>query len=319
MLEEYKNHDIAAYAGYLSNSEELLQCSSGGIATALAKKMIQNGGYVAGVAYSDDFYQAQYEIVHTENELHRFQGSKYVSVHKGTIYRDVKDLLDAGQSVLFFGLPCIVAALRSFLSQDYPNLLTVELICHGPTVAKVHSDYVKYLEQKFQGKVIEFSVKRKKEAWTPGYLYAKFDNGKEFQEEFYHTEYGYAFSVLSTPACYACPFRGNNRTGDLMIGDFWGATPEDEFWNPLGVSSILAHTQRGVSFLESVDGVRLFPTSFERIVEKNQNIIRPRARRAETAKFEALLQNHDLFYSVRHSRKLPTRIKAIIKKILGKH
>ena len=318
MLEQYKSHTIAAYAGYIKNEKELLECSSGGVATAFARQVIRRGGYVAGVAYSEDFREARYEITNCEADLNRFKGSKYVNVAKGTVFKDVKSLLDNGKQVLFFGLPCMVAGLHSFLKNEYANLLTIELICHGPADEKVHRQYIDYLENQYNSKIIDFSVKRKKNSWTPGYLYAKFENGEFFEKPFYHTEYGYAFSVMSKRSCYSCQFKGNNRTGDIMIGDFWGAQPADNFWNVNGVSSILVHTPAGNEFIKSIDEIKLFPTTFERIVEKNPNIIKPRTARSESRKFEKLFNEHDLFYSAKHSKKLTTRIKAFFKKFARK-
>lgn len=312
--EAYAQHDIAAYAGYVEDSEERLSCSSGGVATALARQMIRCGGYVAGVTYSADFKEAVYAVTNRMEDLEKFKGSKYCQVKKGSVYADVKALLDAGEKVLFIGLPCVVAALHTYLKQDYKELVTAELICHGPTSAKVHRQYVEHLEATHQGRLVEFSAKHKKGAWTPGYLYAAFDNGQVFEKPFYHTEYGYAFSVMAEKACYSCKSRGNNRTGDLMLGDFWGANEQDAFWNKEGVSSILAHTEKGQAFLLETEGVRLFESSFQRILEGNPNIIKPRADKPQRAKFEPLLESHGLFYAVEHSKGFLSRLKAKLKR-----
>ena len=306
-------HDIAVYAGYLEDKDELLQCSSGGMGTALARQMLKKGGYVAGVSYSDDFKEARYEIIDSVAQLDRLTGSKYTDSQKGTIYSDVQSLLDQGKSVLFFGLPCVVAALRRFLGKEYDHLLTVELICHGPTYAEVHRQYVEYLEEKFQSRIVEFSVKRKDGAWTPGYLYAKFENGQVFQERFYHTEYGVAFSLMAKKPCYSCQFRGNNRTGDIMIGDFWGAMEEDEFWNENGVSAILVHTQKGDGFIRSTEGIKLFPSSFERVIKQNPNVVRPREILRGTAKFEKQFAQRGLFFAANHAKTIWGRVKALVK------
>lgn len=316
VYDEYSKHDIAAYAGYIKDEQELMQCSSGGAATAFARKMIADGGYVAGVVYSDDFLRAEYRIISSYDEIEKLKGSKYIEVNRGNIFSEVKELLDGGNKVLFVGLPCTVAALRAFIKKDYDNLIAVELICHGPTSEKVHRDYIEHLQNKFGGKIVDFSVKRKKDSWTPGYLYAEFDNDKIFSEEFYHTEYGYAFAVMAKKQCYSCKFRGNNRTGDIMIGDFWGANENDIFWNKKGVSAILVHNEKGLKWLESNTELQLFETTFERIAEKNPNIIKPRSERAERDKFERLLADNDLFYSVNHSKKMTTKIKGAIKRII---
>lgn len=310
MFEEYAEHEIATYAGYIINNDDLLECTSGGIATALSKKVLEEGGCVAGVSYSNDFLRAQYEIIYDVKDLDKFRGSKYIEVDKGTIYKDVKRLLDEGKTVLFFGLPCVVAAMKSFLQKDYKNLVTVELICHGPTSIKVHQQYIEHLEKKYHSKVIDFSVRKKVEgAWTPPYLYAKFANGKSYLDEFYHTEYGYAFSVMSSSSCYNCQFRGNARVGDIMIGDFWGATESDEFWNKGGISAILVHTILGNTLLKSTEGIKLYETSFEKIVRSNLNIVQTRNPSSEKEKFEKLFEKYGLFYAAKHSKSLKTKVK----------
>ena len=310
----YAQHDIAAYAGYVEDSQELLSCSSGGAATALARQMIRRGGYVAGVTYTPDFKEAVYAVTNRMEELEQFKGSKYCAVKMGSIYAEVKALLDADEQVLFIGLPCCVAGLRAYLKRDYDGLVTAELICHGPTLAKVHRQYVEYLERRFDSRLTDFSVKRKKGAWTPGYLYAAFENGAVYEQPFYHTEYGYAFSTLAGKACYSCQFRGNNRTGDLMLGDFWGATEQDAYWNKEGVSSILVHTEKGKQLLLDTADLRLFDTTFQKIAAGNPNIIKPRSERANRTKFEQLLESHDLFYAVHHSKSFLSRAKAKLKR-----
>lgn len=311
-------HCRAAYAGYLEEDAALLSCTSGGIATALSQEMVRRGGYVAGVVYADDYKSAQYHITNRAEDLDRFKGSKYVEVHKGTVYADVKALLEAGEAVLFFGLPCTVAALRAYLKKEYDKLMTVDLICHGPTDARVHRQYIEHLEQTYQSRVVDFSVRRKKDTWLPAYLHAVMENGKEFMKPFYHTEYGYAFSVMAKKACYTCAFRGDKRTGDLMLGDFHGVREEDEFWNPKGVSAILVGSEKGQDMLLHTPGIRLFETTCARIAENNPNVIRPRDSAPQRKKFEELLDSHDLFYAAEHSKAWTTRVKRWVKRLLGK-
>jgi len=335
MYSEYNKHDVAVYAGYLSEDDEILKSASGGIATALSGFMLQQGGYVVGVAYSDDFYKAEYVVIDNISDIHKLRGSKYIDCDKNNIYSEVKQLLDAGQKVLFFGLPCVVGALYSFLGERPENLLTCELICHGPTYAKVHSDYIAFLEKKYKSKVIDFSVRYKAGAWTPGYLYAKFDNGQVFQESFYHTQYGMAFSILGKKACYHCNFKGNNRQADIMIGDFWGATQDDPFWNKYGVSVIFAETEKGDAAIKATPGITLFDADFDRAVQKNPMVIKSKQQSRHRDHFEQLLSKKGLIYAANHcfgwkgvlknavKRVLPSgmkkKMKALVKKALSKH
>ncbi len=320
MYNDYDKHDFAAYGGYLDDDEKLLQSASGGIATALSEYMLQQGGYVVGVAYSEDFYSAEYIIVDNPSDLHKLKGSKYIECNKKNVYSDVKKLLDAGEKVLFFGLPCIVGALYSYLKSRPNNLLTCELICHGPTFPKVHSDYVAYLERKYKSKVVDFSVRHKVGAWKPLYtpptLRAKFENGKVFQKPFPETEYAIAFTLLSKEACYQCKFKGNNRQADIMLGDFWGATKTDAFWNEHGISAILAETEKGDAFLKSTPNITLFPTTFDRIVDGNPVVIRSRPRSNKRDKLAALLSEKGLMYAVKHSMDYHKRIANVVLKVI---
>ncbi len=325
MFEEYKDHDIAVYGGYVLDDEELLSCSSGGIATALSKKMIRDGGYVVGVKYTDDFFGAEYLVTQNESDLQLFKGSKYIDADKGTVYEDVKTLLERREKVLFFGLPCVVGAMRSYLGVDYPNLICVELVCHGPTLKEVHKQYINHLENTYGGKITRFSTRYKNGSWTPKYLYAEFENGNKFMEKFKQTEYGYAFSLVSPKRCENCKFKGNDRTADIMLGDFWGAVESDDLYNKNGVSAVLVHTQAGLEFLRSVDEIKLFETTFEKVVRYNQNIIRcaNTPDQGEKKKFEALFESKGLIYAAAHSKsklrdiklKLTTLIDRVKRKI----
>ena len=101
-----------------------------------------------------------------------------------------------------------------------------------------------------------------------------------------------------------------------MIGDFWGATKSDNFWNEKGVSAILVHTEKGNNFLKSIDEIKLFETSFEKIVSGNQNIIKPRIVDSRRDKFINLFSKHNLFYAVNRTKGIKCRIKSILKKLI---
>ncbi len=295
-----QSHDIAVYGGYLDNDSKLMQSASGGIATALAEQIIDAGGYVAGVAYSKDFHKAEYIITNDKHDLEKLKGSKYIETDKKDIYKKVKKLLDQGDKVLFIGLPCTVAALYSFLGKRSEFLLTCELICHGPTSANVHEEYVSYLERKYKSKIIDFSVRHKKHEWLPSYLYAKFENGQEFEKPFSSTEYGYAFSVFGREVCYNCRYRGDSRCADIMIGDFWGVTAKDTFWNKKGVSVIFAETEKGNEVIKALQGIKLFPTTFEKAVAGNPMVIKSKEKHPQREKFAKSFAKKGLFYAVEH-------------------
>lgn len=312
------SHDIAVYAGYLTDDEKLLKSSSGGIATALSEEMIKKGGYVAGVAYSEDFRRAEYKIVNRIEDLDKLRGTKYSEAAHNNVYSDVKKLVLSGESVLFIGLPCNVAAMNKIMGDDYDNLITCELICHGPMYSKIHAEYIDYLEKRYKSRLTFFSCRYKNEKWSTSYLHAEFENGKIFEDELYSTEYGYAFYVYGRSQCYDCKFKGDNRTGDIMIGDFWGANPNDDFWNEKGVSAILVHSEKGLDYLKTVKNIKLFPSTFERVIEKNDMIVRSQSKLPERETFDEWYNKKGLIYAYNkmHPRSMKTKIKQFIKMLL---
>ena len=91
-----------------------------------------------------DFFDCVYPARNGRHEMcirdRRFTGSKYVKSNPKTIYRDIERKLKDGKKVLFIGLPCQVAALRNF-SSNQENLYTVDLICHvspSPELLKMY-------------------------------------------------------------------------------------------------------------------------------------------------------------------------------------
>ncbi len=246
------------YAGYLKNSNELISCASGGLATAISKKFIQTHGIVYGCAYSDDWNTIEYRRATDILDLEKFKTSKYSQSIKNDIYKKIIEDLRGGFKVLFIGLPCDVLAVKSSVPTKYQSALyLLELICHGPTSPKVHRQFITELEKK--GKVTFFSTRAKKNgAWKPFFIHAKYENGTEHYEEFHKSAYGAAFRYLKRPSCYTCKIKGNHLAGDLMIGDYHYVEKGMKGYNEHGVSSALVHNEKGEQLLTGLESVGFY-------------------------------------------------------------
>lgn len=112
------------------NEEERMCSSSGGVFFLLAGDVIHRGGVVFGAVYDADW---EVVITHAETlgAVRPMMGSKYLQARTETAFRDAERYLKQGREVLFTGSPCQIAGLRKFLRKDYPNLLTVDFLCHG--------------------------------------------------------------------------------------------------------------------------------------------------------------------------------------------
>lgn len=70
--------------------------------TVAAKYVIEQGGYVAGAAYEQD-YKVEHIIINNIGDLWRLRGSKYMQSYAAKVYPEIKKLLKDGKMVLFTG------------------------------------------------------------------------------------------------------------------------------------------------------------------------------------------------------------------------
>lgn len=326
-------------AAYLNNEDELLSVASGGAATAFSREMLNRGGCVVGVRYSEDFRTNRYCVIYDENKLGLLKGSKYSEVSQWCTHEDGRPLTEGGKvfevvktllkdkDVLFFGLPCIVSGLKNYLKNDKYNkqLITVGLICHGPVPQIAQEQYVNYLEKKYRSKILNFSVRRKIESWLPVYLYAEFENGKKYCKELYNTEFGFAFSIWGKESCYHCIFKNDKCKEDITIGDFWGVEKTNIPYSNLGTSVIISRTNKGESFVKENKELILYDSSMDEAVKYNPMLVTSRAKNEEFDKFDSLMKSHDIIYTARHcsftwkmiKKLIPEDLRKLIIKILA--
>ena len=194
----------------------------------------------------------------------RLKGSKYIPTLKRVLLDGeyvplwplVAEKLKEGREILFTGLGCDVAALKSYLKAnhvDSSRLYTVDLICYGPAIPEVHRQYVDGLEKKYNSRLKSFTVRHKAKGWTPIHIRAEFEDGRKYITSFYDSDYGMAFGMYTREQCYKCRFKGMNHQADITVGDYWGLTPEMEGWNNNGVSIFLVRTEKGQELISRID------------------------------------------------------------------
>ena len=186
-------------------------------------------GVVFGCAYNDNM-KPEHVCVDNSMDIKKIQGSKYVQSNINTSYSEVKKHLDNGRWVLFTGTPCQIAGLKSFLGKDYNNLITADLICHGVPGTGFFEGYVKYMEGKLKGKVIDFRFRNKNKGWgltdkmagKAKIVYRK--NNKVFEKlvspiDSYYYKYFLAGDIFRE-SCYECKYACSSREGDFTMGDY---------------------------------------------------------------------------------------------------
>lgn len=272
---------LQAYYGRMSDENKLSEVSSGGFASAIAELVIRNGGIVYGASYSDDFSRVEVVRSMTLKETERLRGSKYIQSEKNNIYKKISEDIKLGKTVLYIGLPCEVAALKLFLGKNYDNLITVDLVCHGPTSKYVFDEYIKSHNKNRD--IVCFSMRYKLDKkWTPYYMMFKYKDGNRFVEQFWGSEFGYIFGRFARPNCYSCKFKGKDHCSDFTVGDAWGDGAKGIVNDNLGLSTIIINSEKGYELIKQMSDFRFFPAELTDVVNGNPNLIKCRECNAES-------------------------------------
>lgn len=257
------NHPTAGYqpqavfAAWSRDKESRKQSSSGGIFSLLAKAVLRQGGVVFGVIYDEERELVCHAKVDNEAQLAALRGSKYVQSDVGLTYRQVRQELQTGRMVLFSGTPCQCAALKSFLGGDRPNLILVDLVCHGVPSPLVFSSYLKQLRKsQDDADILDVQFRNKSHSWALYRMQIAFASGTIYQRS--RDEDPFLRSFLGNyclrECCYNCQYAGTNRQGDITLGDFWGYQSEQRKYRNTdeGISLVLANTLLGQERLQQL-------------------------------------------------------------------
>lgn len=266
-----KNRDVA----------ERMASSSGGVFIALAKNVIARGGVVFGAVF-DEGWEVKHAYADTVDGVRPMMGSKYLQSRMGDCYREAEAFLKEGREVLFTGSPCQVAGLHGYLRKEYPNLLSVDFLCHGVPSPGVWRRYLdetlgRPARRAAAGKntVLSSSLKslpvitgvdfrdKKPFGWKKfsfvvrGASAAKADknsvllSAKHYEDAFMR---GFLSDVYLRPSCYACRCKNGVSHSDLTIADFWGIDRlMPDFDDDKGVGLVLLNTAKGKAAFGELD------------------------------------------------------------------
>lgn len=239
---------------YHKNISIRMDSTSGGVFSVLAETMYNQGGYVSGAIYTDQFDVVNL-ISNSPDDLARLRRSKYAQSSAIGLYRQIQKLLVLGEQVLVCGIPCQMAAIRSFLRKDYPNLIIVDLLCKSCNSPKVFHKYLSWLEAQYHSKVVACQERDKEHGWNSLTRRIDFKDGQTFYGKGYKDLFqrGFQYNIYERPSCYNCQFKGIPRYGDITLGDFWGINNVDKsFYDNKGTSLVLLNNEKGKEFFETV-------------------------------------------------------------------
>ena len=233
-----------------SNKNILIDSSSGGVFPAVAEYILSKNGIVFGCVL-DENNNAIHKSATTMDGVKSMQGSKYVQSNIGNTYKEAKECLKEGRFVLFTGTPCQIHGLYTFLNDSYPNLLTIDIICHGVPNQVMLSNELKWMESNASSNINNLLFRDKK---VNGWNLVGSVNANGGKKLFYpaNNPYYYYFDrgSIYRDSCYTCKYACLDRIGDLTIGDFWGIEKFKECKTRKisnGVSLVIANSSKGLS------------------------------------------------------------------------
>lgn len=244
-MTRYKEPDVLQV--YNMDDEVRISSTSGGVYYALAETFLSKGGVIAGCVYNEDWSGAHHVIARDKAGLDKIYGSKYFQSDTEGIFREIENVLDSGEELLFCGSPCQVAGLYNYLKKQYANLYTVDFICRGINSPKAYRAYMEELQKKHHSQLKKVHFKNKTQGWINLGTRVEFQNGKVYFRNRHTDPWVNGFingNLYMRPACASCRFKSLPRIADISFGDFWGIkySKEDAF---KGVSLVLLNSEKG--------------------------------------------------------------------------
>ena len=225
-------------------------CSSGGIATALATHIVNEGGVYYG-AVSEKDGNVNYQRISTLRDVEFAKGSKYIQSNLKVVYENIKRDLIEKLKVLFVGSPCQSAAVRNYCKDYLDNLYIVSFPCGGWSSSRVLQSEVYRISglKQFQKVVMRNRRKVSLDIYNNDVLIAS----SKPNDSYFMTALDYKYSVRRS--CWNCSYSTPERIGDIIIGDYWGYMPDGVFSEQEikgGISFCSFLTDKGKKLLESI-------------------------------------------------------------------
>lgn len=246
--------------------------TSGGVFSEIANVIFNEGGYVCGAVYDDNF-MVKHIVTNDRDMLPKIRSSKYLQSDMNECFKEIKNILNDNKKVLACGSPCQIAGLYNYLGKDYENLLTCDFICRGMNSPKIFRGYLKTLENKYKSKIKNIKFKNKIHGWHNFSTRIDFENGKTYIGGRYLDSYmvGYLkYNAFIRPSCYECKFKQLPRKADITLADFWGIEKiNPKLDNNKGTSLILLNTEKGKNIFKNIDNIQYTEIKSEEVFTDN--------------------------------------------------
>ena len=279
--EELKKNDYVepkCVAAIHKNLEIRFDSTSGGMFTALAEKMLKDGGYIGGAVYTAD-WGVKWYISNDLKDMPALRSSKYLQSNSEGMYKRIKELLKAGNKLLICALPCQIAAIKAYLRKDYDNLILVDLICRYINSPLAYRKYIDQLEKEAGSKVVYIKAKNKELGWRKLTHKCVFKNGTTYYGTIDNDIFMKAsmkLNCLSRPSCYECKFKEFPRYGDITLGDYWIDQKNSSLDDNTGTSIVLINSKKGEAYFNEIrKKIKTEEVTLSSVIKGNPALLKP--------------------------------------------
>lgn len=251
-------YPIKCYAAWSTNEEIRINSASGGIATEIYRYYASINGLFTGVSIDNELY-ARYKLSKSLDDINLFQNSKYVESDTGEVFSQIELALKNNNTIVFIGLPCHVAGLKSYLGTNgisTEGLTTVDIVCHGTTPVIFLIDHVNHIAARKKRCLSDISFRDPHEG-THTFTFTLSDSKGTYykkkvdRDDVY--QIGYHQGLTYRDNCYSCIFACPQRQGDLTISDFSGLGKEAPCdYSGYSVSCVLVNSEKGMELFNSI-------------------------------------------------------------------
>jgi coenzyme F420-reducing hydrogenase beta subunit len=261
------------FAVWSKDKEIILRSASGGVFGQIATDFLKDKNSVVFGAMLTKDTQVRHVAITEKEDVALLQGSKYQQCDATGAYELAKDYLKKGWRVLYSGTPCMIAALKVYLSNNQEllqNLYTAELLCHGVPSNELYRMGLRIENAK---RIVKYRTKS--QGWLKGNrvvyeaqdgdIYEKQNRRSDFVFRTYLT-----FS-LTRPNCFRCRYARMDRVADLTMGDFWGLDRKKHL-NHEGVSLLLVNSEKGKRLIDGSSCLSVKIIGWRDCMPYNQNL-----------------------------------------------
>lgn len=306
--------ELEAYGARHKNIDEVMSSRSGAAFVAISDRILELGGVVYGVGFTDHFRVAHKRATNKQ-QRDEFKGSKYVQSDLTGIFHQVKKDLRSGLYVLFSGTPCQTAGLNSYVGNRLrEKLYLIDIVCHGVPSPAVWKDYITFLEKRYNDVIVGINFRDKQHfGWSAHKETFRFSKNPEEAKTFRPLFYRH---VMFRYSCNNCHYCNLIRPSDLTLGDFWGWEKIDPSINKddNGLSLILVNSEKGRYLWEyAKKDLYTIPVNINDCIQPNMKY--PPVIHKNRKKFEKDYIKKGFDYAFYHDYSLPTKSEKIKKRV----